>query len=158
MAPISINGSEFGLVRVFSLSLDPAEARRLAKTARAEDLAALLGAGVDPAGVEVLRIADLEGFGLRGYLSEGVDIEPRQLDRDAAKLAALDGWVMLVYSSAFGGTAAELYPAPVLTLIGTYGRSRPAPPQEPLSSAAAAPRVSAVSSCPEHARPSPSTW
>ena len=63
-------------------------------------------------------------MGLAGYLRDGLDAEETGLVRDGAKLSALDGWVMLLYSSAFGGATATLTPAPELTLIGTYGRTK----------------------------------
>ncbi len=136
MRTIDIPRNEHGQVRVFSVSLPDGAAETLENPG---SLSTMLGAEVDPKGVEVIRISDLDQLGLLGYLREGVDVQSEALDRDAAKLAALEGWVMLVYSTAFRGEAAVLNPALQLTLIGTYGRTKSAPPESPLTSEAAAP-------------------
>ncbi|KIN77757.1 hypothetical protein [Sulfitobacter mediterraneus] len=136
MRTIDIPRNEHGQVRVFSVSLPDGAAQTLENPG---SLSTMLGAEVDPKGVEVIRIADLDQIGLLGYLREGLDVQSETLDRDAAKLAALDGWVMLVYSTAFRGKAAVLNPALQLTLIGTYGETKPAQPEGPLTSEAAAP-------------------
>ncbi|MEO0938991.1 MAG: hypothetical protein AAFY38_12630 [Pseudomonadota bacterium] len=129
---IDIPRDERGVIRVFSLSMTPAEAKALRANIPhySEDgdvdtpdpQTALLGAEyLDGAFTEVFPISDLEGLGLVGYLKEGNGVDPAQLAPDAAKLAALAGWVFIVYSSAFGGFAQTLTPGPELTLIGTYG-------------------------------------
>jgi hypothetical protein len=126
MSKIEIPQGERGVVRVFALSMDPAEAKALRKNegTDAEDRSpietALGASGLDTAKVEVFPLADVKEIGLQGYLEQGGGIERAQLDPDRRKLAALEGWVMVVYSSAFGGRGATLDPAPELTLVGTY--------------------------------------
>ncbi len=75
---------------------------------------------VNAAGVEVFGVADLGDLGLAGYLRDGIDAQEVDLTRDRAKLAALDGWVMLLHSSALEGESTVLRLQPELTLIGTY--------------------------------------
>ncbi|SFR14900.1 hypothetical protein [Poseidonocella sedimentorum] len=121
---LEIPALEAGVVRVFSLSMDEAEAAAL--KGDAARLEAALGAPVeDPKWVEVLAVADLEGLGLAGYLAEGQGIAPETLAPDRARLNALEGHVMLVMSPAFGGAPVSLAPASAVTLVGVYSETRP---------------------------------
>ncbi|MGC1504601.1 MAG: hypothetical protein WA782_10725 [Sulfitobacter sp.] len=118
---IEIPTGEIGTTRVFSLSMPSAHAKALQASIEAQ--IAILGAEVpNPEGVEVFPVSDLGEIGLVGYLREGTDAREADLNRDAAKLAALDGWVMLVHSLAFAGEATTLTPDLALTLIGTYAQ------------------------------------
>lgn len=124
---LTVRAHEQGMIRLFALSMTEDEAKPLRADpnapdpARSERLAALLGVkDLDPDGVEVFAVADLEDLGLAGYMIEGNGVDARDIDPDRAKLAALDGWVMVVYSKAFAGEEATLRPAPQLTLIATY--------------------------------------
>lgn len=131
--PVDIQTGEIGTTRVFSLSMPTADAQTLQGDTEAQ--LTLLGAsGLNPDGVEVFPLSDLGEIGLAGYLRDGTDVPETDLKRDAAKLAALDGWVMLVHSLAFAGKAMTLTPHPALTLIGTY---RQTPSQNPQSDMAA---------------------
>lgn len=116
---------ERGLVRVFALSMSQDEAQALRDNtpedgAPAPQAAALGLDTINADYIEVFPVSDLSEIGLTGYLVEGNGIDPDSLRGDRAKLDALDGWVMCVYSAAFGGRAVTLRPAPELTLIGTY--------------------------------------
>lgn len=111
-----------GTTRVFSLSLPPAQARALRKSREAQF--AILGVEeLNVAGLEVFPLSDIEEIGLGGYLREGTDAHVDDIKRDGAKLAALDGWVMLVHSLAFGGVPSAIVPDSALTLIGTYAQT-----------------------------------
>lgn len=115
---------EQGKTRLFSLSMPTEDARELQSdpVAQAEHL------GVDKVkkgGVDVFCIADLGDLGLAGYLRDGLDIRGGDIQQDRARLHALNGWVMLVHSSAFEGSAVELRPDQHLTLIGTYTQENP---------------------------------
>lgn len=127
---IDIPRDERGVYRVFSLSMTNAEAEALRANAPDGDdgptpQQALLGAQyLDADFTEVFAVKDLEGLGLAGYLETGNGVDPAQLAPDAQRLAALDGWVFMVLSQAFGGFAQTLTPAPELTLIGTYTEER----------------------------------
>lgn len=121
MKEIQIPAHEHGVSRLFALSMTGQEAQTV--RAQEDQQAALLGVDtLRTAGVEVFRVSDLGDMGLLGYLREGVDAQEADLKRDAQKLMGLDGWVMLVHSSAFDGRAVHLRPDPALTLIGTYGQ------------------------------------
>jgi hypothetical protein len=138
MADIQVPKYERGVTRVLSLSMDAASARIL--RGDPEQVRALLGGvTLNPAGVEVFPLADLESLGLVGYLREGVDAQAADLARDGAKLAALDGWVMLLHSSAFEGREATLNLATEVTLIGTYAQQNARSEDVVLESGAAQP-------------------
>ena len=119
---IDIPAAERGVIRVFSLSMDAAEAEALHDDPAA--LNAALGGDVDSDFVEVFPLTNLDGVGLVRYLSEGNGVPPDQLAPDRAKLERLSGWVLIVFSSAFRDAAATLAPAPALRLIGTYGEAQ----------------------------------
>ncbi len=146
MTKIKIAKNEHGILRVFALSMsdDAAQALRdndgntATEGVHPQDRA--LGTqSIDPKHVEVFRVSDLGALGLAGYLREGIDADAEDIARDAAKLAAVDGWVMLVHSSAFGGAEVTLNPIPDLTLIGTYSQAHADGTTIPLESEAAAP-------------------
>lgn len=135
---ITISTGETGTTRVFSLSMPAAEAQHLRDDEAAQR--AVLGLdSLNPDGIEVFALRDLGDLGLIGYLREGVDVPEADLKRDAARLAALDGWVMLVHSLAFGGQSTTLKPSSTLTLIGTYGQTKAKGTPVPLEAQSAAP-------------------
>jgi hypothetical protein len=142
MAEIEIAALEQGTTRLFALSLSDGAARQLRDDPEAQARALGLS-GINSDGVEVFPVSDLGEMGLAGYLSEGVDARAEDLRRDKQKLASLDGWVMLVHSSAFEGRAERLRPGPELTLIGTYAQEAPRPTEEVIESAAAQPYTGA---------------
>lgn len=138
MSRIEIPGIEQGTTRVFALSMTGDTARRLSGDVPAQ--AAALGLeAVNEAGVEVFALSDLGEIGLMGYLRQGVDVPENVLQKDRQKLTALDGWVMLVHSSAFGGQDVVLTPGPEMTLIGTYTQQQAEPGDVHLHSEAAQP-------------------
>ena len=124
MLKINVPTAERGTTRVFSLSMQGNQAVNLIEDPRAQ-LEWLGAPDLDPAGVEVVALNDLGDLGLIGYLREGVDAQESDLRRDAAKLVALEGHVLLLHSTAFGGKAVTLTPDPMLTLIGTYAQTPP---------------------------------
>ncbi len=123
---LTVSKHERGIVRVFALSMTDAEAKALRDNAATSEDAPLpqaeaLGiAQVDSTFTEVFPVADISEIGLTGYLEQGNGIDGTQLAPDRAKLDALEGWVFLVYSSAFGGADCTLSPSRALTLIGSY--------------------------------------
>lgn len=138
MAQIEIPQGEQGQTRVFSLSVSDAQAEALARdTARQMTL---LGVGaLNADGIEVFALCDLGDLGLAGYLREGIDVDEQALNQDKVKLAALDGWVMLLHSRAFSGAALTLVPAPELTLIGSYAQTPIKPAQLDMGAKSAGP-------------------
>lgn len=127
MTKLHIPKSERDLVRVFALSMSEVEAGALRNN---DDIASLddphpqekaLGANfVDGNMVEVFPIADLDTLGLADYLIQGFYAQPEAIEPDRTKLTAIDGWVMLVHSAAFGGVEQTISPSAALTLVGTY--------------------------------------
>ncbi len=122
---ISIPQLESGVIRVFALSMSDEQAKALRDGAGSDTAASALNAALgarnlDMQHIEVFAVADLSDMSLMEYLLEGPGADPAILEKDRGKLAALEGWVMVVYSSAFGGIAQDITPAPTLTLIGAY--------------------------------------
>lgn len=138
----TVMADERGAVRVFALDLPPDQAARLRDDPGPEDgpapLQALLGARyLDADFVEVFDVADLEGLGIYGYLRDGNGVSEADLAPHRAALEALSGWVVIVYSSAFGGFAQTLGPAPALRPIGIWHEARDPVVMTPLHSEAA---------------------
>ncbi|MEM6372092.1 MAG: hypothetical protein AAF727_04850 [Pseudomonadota bacterium] len=121
-AQITIAANERGRVRVFALSLPTEEVRK--RTQTRDGMFALLGpsGALDDAHIALFEVADIQEIGLSGYLVEGGDVTDADIAPDRAKLDKLGGWVMVVYSSAFGDAEMTLTPVPEMTLIGTYGQ------------------------------------
>ena len=117
--PIIVPKGERGFIRVFALSMDDDEAQSLKDDA--DQLNAAFGIeGLDPDYVEVFPVADLEEMGLATYLVEGQGAMANEVAVDAEKLAALDGWVIVMHSQALGGRGATLSPDYRITLIRSY--------------------------------------
>ena len=146
---IVIAPQEHGIVRVFAVNLPDAEVAALLRSAPPPEAAPgdlpqtpaaaeLLGlSGLDTRHTELFAIRDLTGLGLGGYLTEGLGLKEAQVAADRARLAALDGHVLIVLSRAFQGQGAVLPPSPKLTLIGSYREDAAPVIYEPLPSQAA---------------------
>lgn len=144
-----ITPNEHGLIRVFAVNRVPAEVSSALKAQDKIALAAdLLGHPIAQGGAEVFPVADLSSIGLSGYLADGYAVPEDQLKAARAKLDALEGYVLLVFSAAFEGQAVALSPGPELTLIGTFGEARPEMPSLPLESDAAQPYTGTPSPTP----------
>mgnify|MGYP001803584583 CR=1 FL=1 len=141
--PLDIPKHELGVTRVFALSMTSQEASHLRDDVVTQ-AKALGAAPVNTNGIEVFPLSDLGDMGLAGYLREGVDANPDDLARDKAKLAALDGWVMLVHSTAYAPQGATLAPISALTLIGTYAQTAAEQPTVALEAEAAKPFTGAA--------------
>ena len=114
--PIKVPANEALQIRVFALSMSAARAKTLTAT-----LTSALGVeDISADGVEVFARDSLGNLSLSNFLIEGNDVIAEVVEPDRAKLDALEGHIMLVYSSAFKGRKRELLPQPELTLIGTY--------------------------------------
>ncbi len=124
---MDIPANENGVVRVFSLSMDSEKAEALKANSSGSGGSSLqelaLGAAaLDATHVEVFAIDDLGDMSLPDYLLEGPGVTVGEIEADRFKLSSLEGWVMIVYSSAFRGRAQSLSPSNQLTLIGTYAQ------------------------------------
>ena len=152
---LTVAAGEAGLVRIFALDMPPQRAEFLREPGAADQVLGV--AGLDPAQIDIIRIRDLEDLGLAGYLAEGLGIPAPEIDRARPALDALEGWVMVLRSRAFGGRAATLSPDPALRPVallreaGTDWRADPlraesarphsAPPLPPRRARAAARRT-----------------
>lgn len=139
---MKVSASEHGLVRLFAVDLPPNEIAAFATPdpdgSQGWPLRDALGATqLNPDYVECFDLADLDDLGLTGYMEQGLGIAPKDIAQDALQLGALKGPVLVVLSSAFGGTAQELTPKAPLRWIGTYAEEGHAIAFEPLDSKAA---------------------
>ncbi len=129
---------EAGIIRVFAISRPIATlARELKQQPKAALASALLGHEITEDAFELFALSDLTGVGLPSYLSEGYDIAPETLRQDRAKLEALDGYVLLVFSRVSDAGDVTLNPTSELTLIGSYSEPRAAQAAAPIATPSA---------------------
>jgi hypothetical protein len=148
MSDLHVSPAETGKVRVFALDLPAAEIP--AFMARRDDtddpmaawpLRAALGADhLEAERVDLVRLADLEGVGLSGYLAEGLGVAAGEVARDRARLDALKDHALILPSSAFGGVKQHLAPRPPLRHVATLLEERPQAPGILPESASARPQ------------------
>ncbi len=150
---LTIPANEPPHIRVFAINRPPLEITAALEKHPKPDLARdLLNAPhIDTASTEIFPVSDLAGVGLAAYLTEGYAVTEDALVKDRAKLDALDGYVLLLFSNSFGGSATTLAPGPDVTLIGTYPEARANMSAKPLKTASAAP----YSGAPKPSRPAP---
>ncbi|MCV3270671.1 hypothetical protein [Roseobacter sinensis] len=125
---IEIPPNERGVIRVFAINAPPDEIKDQLASMPKPDLARQLlnSPHLDTTSVEIFPVSDLTGMGLTAYLTEGYAVEENALATDRAKLDALAGYVLLLFSESFKGASATLSPSAELTLIGSYREYRPA--------------------------------
>ncbi|MEM6656798.1 MAG: hypothetical protein AAF625_01815 [Pseudomonadota bacterium] len=116
MNDLIVAPNERGVIRLFKLSMRPEEARFLREPGAADQVLGVQGLDADH--IDIFPVSDLQDLGLWGYLTDGCGVSEDQLDHDA--LDAVEGWVLILRSAAFGGRAATLTPDPRLHLIGLY--------------------------------------
>lgn len=119
---IDIPAGETGRIRVFAINQPAEQVKAELGQMPVSDLARKLleSPHLDTASAEIFPVADLSGVGLAAYLAEGYAVSQDAIAADRAKLDALDGYVMLLFSDSFAGAAAILTPRADLNLIGTY--------------------------------------
>jgi hypothetical protein len=121
---LKVTADESGVVRVFEVALDGAEAEAFEKDSGA--LAAALGVDtIDPRYADVFPIRRLAGLSLTDYLAEGHGIPPADLDDHAISLNGLEGWVAVVASGAFGPRGQTLTVSPPLRFVTALSEDRP---------------------------------
>lgn len=121
-----VKPGERGIVRIFAVDLTVDQIKGF-------DVAAALGVDrLDAAGIELFPVDDVKEIGLSGYMHEGLGIAADELD--AARLDALEGYVLVVLSAAFAGQAATVTPKSPLRWIGTYTEETAPIKFEPLPS------------------------
>ena len=125
------------MIHLFALDMRPEQAVFLKEPGA---LAQVLGIdALDMEQVEIFPVSDLEDIGLSGYLTEGCGVPPAQVAEDAAMLAALEGYVLLIRSRAFGGQERRLTPADLIQLKGSYGERQTRWSGTPIASESALP-------------------
>lgn len=127
MTRMQVSSTEHGQIRLFSVDVPPEEADAFFTQTDQGDWPfrdALGAQDLDAARFEHFDVDDLEGWGLTGYMIEGLGIDEDEVDEDAARLSSLRGRMVIVYSSAFGGVDQTLTPRAPLRWIGTYAEDR----------------------------------
>ena len=155
MAAIEIPRAEQGTIRVFAISRPIADmARALKQQSKTTLISNMLGHDVSDDDIELFALSDLTGVGLHGYLSDGYDIDRAALRADRARLEALDGYVLLVFSRISAQGDVTIAPGKDLTLIGTYSEPRAKPAAPPMATDASKPYsgVTAQAKAPRRSR------
>ncbi|WP_300036613.1 hypothetical protein [uncultured Roseobacter sp.] len=124
---ITVPAGEAATIRVFAVNRPVDTIRADLAHMPVSDLARdLLGdPHLNTASTEIFPAADLAGVGLASYLSEGYAVSENDLTPDRAKLDALEGYILLLFSDSFAGAAATLKPGSDVALIGSYAEFRP---------------------------------
>lgn len=138
---LNIPRGDRGQIRVFAVNA-PAQdvAAMLTKAPKSDVARDLLGAPhLDTRSAEIFPVKDLEGLGLAQYLVDGYAVPEGTLVDDRAKLEALEGYVLLLFSDSFAGSEAVLSPGARLTYIGVYSETLPDNVQRPVHTPSAAP-------------------
>ncbi|WP_088621980.1 hypothetical protein [Oceanicola sp. 22II-s10i] len=131
------------IVHVFGLDLTGPEAEAFVRKPTTENgagwpLKVALGARqLEPAHIEHIRVGDLAGIGLTGYLTEGLGLDPEAVEAGRDRLDALRGEVVILRPAAFGGEAQTLTVEPPLIHAGGYPELKGATTMEPLRSPSA---------------------
>lgn len=146
---ITVKEGERGLVWVFAVDLDETEIKGFTRKNGTWPVQEALGVDtLDPERVEVFPVSDLEGLGLSGYLEEGLGVPGEQLRDMRARLDAVQGWVLVLTSKAFGGSAQTFTPRAPLRLLASFTEYRTPVTFEPLPSEAAAGTVAGSKTSP----------
>ncbi len=123
---------------VFTAALDAEAFARFARPGESWPLAEALGLpGLGPGSVETFHSDDLTGYGLERYLTEAHGMDPASTGPDTARLAAVTGPVVLLFSRELPEGATALDPVPPLAFVGRYDAPVhlvPSPPMPPRKS------------------------
>ena len=140
MKLLEIPATERGLIRVFAVNLPADEVTtQINATSKAAVAQTLFAHPLPDTGFDLFPLADLESIGLAGYLTQGYGVTAQSLKLERARLNALDGYVLLVFSSAFEGNSTTVQISPDLSHITTFGETLPDMQSIPLNSDAAKP-------------------
>jgi hypothetical protein len=138
MSAVHIPRGEAGVIRVFAISRPIASmARQLKQQPKAALASGLLAHPVTDDDFELFALSDLTGVGLPAYLRDGYDVDPTAIRRDRARLEALDGYVLLLFSRINTAGDVTLTPLADLTLIGSYAEPKPVHVAAPIAADAA---------------------
>jgi hypothetical protein len=149
---IEVRESEAGVVRIFDVDLDRAEAETFNRRNGSWPLKDALGAEtLDPHHVDLIQVEDLTGFGLHQYLEEGLGVSWDDLEDQHVVIEGLTGMVLVIGSRAFGGLAQVLTPRAPLKLVATLNEEKAPVQFDPLPSAGA--QVAPASEMPAEPEP-----
>ncbi len=127
---LHIPANDFGQIRVFEVRGALPE-NAIKKTP--EGLKTLFGTdALDPTYIDIIKINDLSSMSLTDYIARGYDMEAA--DHDIAAVNGIEGYAILIMSSAAGGAEATLELAPELRHITTYVPKAQLQVIEPLTS------------------------
>lgn len=151
---LHIPAAEYGFLHVFAINRAVGDMQKaLARSPIADVARRLLAAPhLDTRGAEIFAITTLEGMGLAGYLEQGHGVDPAQMARDKPRIDALDGYVMLLFSGAFGGKAIDLNLGADVTYIAKYSDGAPRAASTAIHAASAQP-YSGARAAPPHPGP-----
>lgn len=152
MTKVTIPQGEHGQIRLFAVNR-PIETmtRDLREKDKQQLIADLLGFDVPENGAELFLVSDLTGVGLARYLTDGYAVTDEQISRNRSRLDALEGYILLLFSSVFDGRETSFETGADLTLIGTYGEEQPVMAAPPLMADAALPYTGTPSMTPRTA-------
>ena len=118
---LEVTPGERRVVRLFHLDLSAEHIRFLKQEPGA--LADALGVpALDPGHAEILKIADLDQLGLATYLTEGAGVPEAEIAADRARLEALDGHVLVLFTRALQGWTGTLTPRDGIVSVASYGQ------------------------------------
>ncbi len=125
---LNIPANHHGMVWVFRVNLPEAEANIFYTETHRDNgttdwpiLDALGVAHLDHDYVEMFDASTLKEYSLSRYLAEANSIVDPAIAEDAAKLDALEGMILLIFSSAIPEGTAAFSPKAPLTFVGRYG-------------------------------------
>ena len=152
MTTVTIPKGEHGQIRLFAVNRPiDAMTRDLQSADKQQAINDLLGFDVPENAAELFLVSDLTGVGLARYLTDGYAVTPEQIAQDRSRLDALDGYVLLLFSSAFEGRETTFDSGSDLTLIGKYGEEQPVMAAPPLTADASQPYTGVPSMTPRAA-------
>jgi hypothetical protein len=127
---LHIPANDFGQIRVFEVrSTLPQNV--IEKTP--EGLKALFGTdALDPTYIDIIKINDLSSMSLTDYIAQGYDMEAAE--HDIAAVNGIEGYAILIMSSAAGGAEVTLELTPEVRHVTTYVPEAQLQIIEPLSS------------------------
>ncbi|SMX37739.1 aspartate carbamoyltransferase catalytic subunit [Maliponia aquimaris] len=140
MSRVEINGSDTTTLRLLHLDLPPEAVDRFTQMAGTGEwpLKSALGASkLRESLVDVVAIKDLGPMRLSQYLAQAHEVSARAMGKDAARIDALEGHVVILPPRAFDGTSQTLTISAPLALIGSYAELAPAGRGAPITARSA---------------------
>lgn len=116
--PLIVRPNEKGVIRIFAMNMPAQQAQFQREPKALQQMLAI--PDINAEYVEIFPVSDLDQLGLAGYLTEGCGVPAPSVAQHKDRLNAVTGYVMLVFSQAFGGRGVTLAPAAMLSLIATF--------------------------------------